>query len=122
MPGVGGEALSYGAGMCSALPSLSSASAFVSQPPARAAEEERATGRFEDPALSRWCSSEAVELCTSLQHSREIKLLHGQTDLLRAGSSCPCPQKEDTVPSLPPLLVLRLARLQAAFHAQQDQS
>lgn len=68
MPGVGGDALSYGTGVHSACPSLSITSAFVSQPPGKITE---ALKGLEDTSLSDCCGSQAGKLRKSLWHSRE---------------------------------------------------
>ena len=61
MPGVGGDALSYGAGMHSSLPSLSITSAFVSQPPEKTAEGLKG---LEDPQWVLWFTSRGAEHMT----------------------------------------------------------
>lgn len=78
-------------------PSLGITSVFVPQPPVKMAEGLmglRAT------FLSGCWGSQVGKPSASLRHNKEMKLLQGHADLMKAGFGFPCTLKEDTVPYL----------------------
>lgn len=83
--------------MHSALPSLGITSAFVPQPPEKMAEGLMG---LRDTFLSGCWGSQVGKPSASLRHNKEMKLLQGHADLMKAGFGFPCTLKEDTVPYL----------------------
>lgn len=134
MPGVGGDALSWEAGVHSALPTLGITSVFVPQPAEEVAET---LVGLRDTFLSGCWGSQVGKPSASLRHNKEMKLLQGHADLMKAGFGFPCTLWKRTLSHISvhawvkcvqdrrplfPLLVLHTARLQDTFHGQQEQS